>query len=187
MKFTEFLFYFLGFLTLGSSLMVVMSRNPVNSAMYMILAFIATAGLFVMLDAYFLAILQVLVYAGAVVVLFIFVIMLLNVDKTKSREFNKLAFASAALGLFLLIFGVGYLVASVPELAMLERPAVEAMPTAHSAFAFTTAAKSFGYGLFTRYMLPFQIAGFLLLLAMVGVIVVSKKYEQKNQERKEEL
>ena len=156
---------------------MVLLPNAVNGAMCMIVAFLGTAGLFVLLEAYFLAIIQVLVYAGAVMVLFLFIIMLLNVEKEGGiiEYKHKLTTIASIIGFVLFtmlvcsLFSGGYL--PEPELLpVTENPAelVRGVP-------FTTSSKSFGYSLFTKYMLPFQVTGFLLLAAMIGVIVVSKK------------
>lgn len=143
----------------------------------MIVAFLGTAVLFVLLEAYFLAIIQVLVYAGAVMVLFLFIIMLLNVEKEGGiieYKHRLTAFASV-IGFALLtmlvcsLFSGNYL----PEPKL--QPVLENPVGSWQNIPFTTSSKSFGYSLFTKYMLPFQVTGFLLLAAMIGVIVVSKK------------
>jgi NADH-quinone oxidoreductase subunit J len=91
----DFLFYIFAALILGSALAVVLNRDAVNAAMFLILAFVGVAGMFVLLEAYFLAVLQILVYAGAVVVLFLFIVMLLNVD-TRARRPVRLVSALAS-------------------------------------------------------------------------------------------
>ncbi len=161
----DILFYIFAAGTLLSAFLMVASRNPVNSAMFLIVSFVGIAALFVMLESYFLAVIQVLVYAGAVVVLFLFIIMLLDVedsDKIRPKIFTivagGLAFALLAIGVLgLFASGAG---GPEPELPM---------RTAAS------LSRNFGYQLFTKYMLPFQMIGFLLLAAMVGVIYISKK------------
>lgn len=175
----DILFYIFAAVTLVSALVMVLSPNAVNGAMCMIVSFVSTAALFVLLEAYFLAVLQVLVYAGAVMVLFLFIIMLLDVDKdTSSYLKDKLSLAGAIVGFSLLAVLIYSTFAGgqhLPEPGLL--PVAE-VPVGDSAgIPFTTSAKSFGYSLFTKYMLPFQVTGFLLLAAMVGVIVVSKKHE----------
>ena len=158
-----------------SALVMVLNKNAVNSAMCMIVTLVSTAGLFILLEAYFLAILQVLVYAGAVMVLFLFIIMLLDVDKENDYEYLKHKFSLVAqlLGFSLLFFLVFN---SFSELYL---PATELVQISNvgeaETIAFSNTAKSFGQILFTKYMLPFQIIGFLLLVAMIGVIVISKK------------
>ena len=173
----DLLFYIFSAAMLIAALLTVILPNAVNGAMCMIVAFLCTAGLFVLLEAYFLAIIQVLVYAGAVMVLFLFIIMLLDVGKEGGMiEYrNKLSIGVSIVGFALFIMLIFSLFSGehLPEPALnpvQENPTefVEYMP-------FTTSSKSFGYGLFTRYMLPFQVTGFLLLAAMIGVIVVSKK------------
>lgn len=158
-----------------SALVMVLNKNAVNSAMCMIVTLVSTAGLFILLEAYFLAILQVLVYAGAVMVLFLFIIMLLDVDKENDYEYLKHKFSLVAqlLGFSLLFFLV------FNSFSELHLPATELVQISNvgeaETIAFSNTAKSFGQILFTKYMLPFQIIGFLLLVAMIGVIVISKK------------
>ena len=91
----DFLFYLFAAITLLSALFMVLSPNAVNGAMCMIVSFVSTAALFVLLEAYFLAILQVLVYAGAVMVLFLFIIMLLNAESNDTGVFTRRCWASA--------------------------------------------------------------------------------------------
>ena len=173
----DILFYILSAFTLIAALLMVMSPNAVNGAMCMIAAFVGTAALVILLESYFLAILQVLVYAGAVMVLFLFIIMLLNVEeiepsKRKNMRSNFLAGLSFIIVSSLMIsaFSGEYL----PEPELLP---VAANPDGSlvSKIPFTTSSKSFGYSLFSKYMLPFQVTGFLLLSGMIGVIVISKK------------
>jgi NADH-quinone oxidoreductase subunit J len=178
----DILFYVFAAITLISALLMVVSPNAVNGAMCMIVAFVSTAALFVLLEAYFLAILQVLVYAGAVMVLFLFIIMLLDVNKDTSQMLkDKLTLAASFVGFALLVILICAAFAGgqhLPETALLpvaENPTGEGL-----GMPFTTSAKSFGYSLFTKYMLPFQVTGFLLLAAMIGVIVVSKKHTENS-------
>lgn len=171
----DFFFYLFSALTVLSAFLVVVSPNAVNSAVFMIVSFVGTAAMFLLLDAFFLAILQVLVYAGAVMVLFLFIIMLLDVERSSKVRPDVLTVAASSVATLLLIFGMVYLFltgndASAPALA-----AVPEVPGGASPMEFATASRSFGYGLFTKYMLPFQVAGFLLLVAMIGVIVLSKR------------
>lgn len=159
------LFYVFAVLTLVPALLLVTSRNAVNGAMFMIVSFVGTAALYALLQAYLLAILQVLVYAGAVVVLFLFIIMLLDVGKPGTQRPRMLPLAASVVALCLLVLGVAAVVWSGrggPQPAL-------------GADAPASLAARFGYELFTRYMLPFQLTGFLLLAAMVGVIFISKK------------
>jgi NADH-quinone oxidoreductase subunit J len=178
----DILFYVFSAITLIAALLMVVSPNAVNGAMCMIIAFVGTAALFVLLEAYFLAVIQVLVYAGAVMVLFLFIIMLLDVNKETSRLLqNKLTLAASITGFSLLVILICTAFAGgdhLPETALL--PVAENPTGEGIGIPFTTSAKSFGYSLFTKYMLPFQLTGFLLLAAMIGVIVVSKKHSASN-------
>ncbi len=165
------LFYVFAFLTLVFGFLVVanpFSRNPVTSAMFLVLTIISLAGLFALLHAFFLAAVQVLVYAGAVMVLFLFVIMLLDLKAEERRKIKVLGIAGglvsagAILGIFLSSLwnvtsrGNAFLGAS-------ESPALEGGTT------------RLGKLLFTQYLLPFEIVSVLLLVAMVGVVLLSKK------------
>ncbi len=169
---SAFLFYFFSALTILAALLVVLNREAVTSAMCMIVVLAGVAALFVLLQAYFLAVLQIVVYAGAVMVLFLFIIMLLD---TSARRIHvtEMNLVVALAALLLLAGGAIWLAHQYPAVGDL--PPVQALPTDQAPLAYATAAKTFGYGLFTRYMLPFQVAGFLLLIAMVGVIVLSKR------------
>ena len=163
---TDILFYVLAALTLVFGALVVanpFSRNPVTSAMFLVLTIISMAGLFVLLNAFFLAAVQVLVYAGAVMVLFLFVIMLLDLKEEERRKIKLTGLVAgvASVGAIVVIF-VRSLLASKPG---------ENLP-APSAIGDTA---TLGKMLFTKYLLPFEIVSILLLVAMVGVILLSKK------------
>ncbi len=160
----DFLFYLFAALTIGSALMVVLNRNAVNSALSLFLTFFGMAGLFVLLEAYFLAVLQVLVYAGAVVVLFAFIVMLLDLDSGPAKRVGRLSAAAATIAFALMLTGVLWLFHK-------DQFAAPALP----AEASGSVLKVYGRQLFTTYLLPMQVAGFLLLVAMIGVIVISRK------------
>ena len=178
----EILFYFFSTLMLFGGSAVVFSRNPVNAALYMILSLVSLAVLFLTLDAFFLAALQVLVYAGAVMVLFLFVIMMLDVDL---RERTRPNFTVAALGFLATGVVVAILLSWGGEGAII-RPPVLSEPTSTNPLAFVTGSKAFGYALLTKYMLPIQVAGFLLLVAMVGAILLSRRVKDNSSQKKEE-
>ena len=162
----DFLFYAFAALTLGSALMVALHRNAVDAALSLFLTFFGMAGLFVLLEAYFLAILQVLVCAGAVVVLFAFIVMLLDIDSSTRRPIGT--FAKVAAGVAFALLGTGVLwLFHKNQLSGPELP-----PEASG-----SALKTYGRQLFTTYLLPVQVAGFLLLIAMIGVIAISKRSE----------
>lgn len=179
----DILFYVFAAITLLAALFMVLSPNAVNGAMCMIVSFVGTAALFVLLESYFLAIIQILVYAGAVMVLFLFIIMLLDVEKGEGLELyrDKITVAASGFGfalLVLLVFSAFWGGNHLPEPALL--PVTAHPEVFDGGIPFTTSSKSFGYSLFTKYMLPFQVTGFLLLSAMIGVIVVSKKHEENS-------
>lgn len=162
----DLLFYILAALTLGFGFLVVanpVSRNPVTSAMFLVLTIVSLAGLFVLLHAFFLAAIQVLVYAGAVMVLFLFVIMLLDLKAEEQRRIRTFAWVGGgvAVGAILLIF----------------RVALEATPVGNPGTAppLEGSTAALGERLFTQFVLPFEIVSVLLLVAMLGVVLLSKK------------
>jgi len=162
---TDLLFYLFAALTLMCGFLVIanpFSRNPVTSAMFLVLTIISMAGLFVLLHAFFLAAIQVLVYAGAVMVLFLFVIMLLDLPEEERRKLKTFGIATGVIAVGALI-GIFFKTLAGAALPQVETPAIEG----------TTAP--LGTLLFTQYLLPFEIVSVLLLVAMVGVILLSKK------------
>ncbi len=186
----DILFYIFAALTVIPAFLVVTNRNPVTAAMFMILSFVGMACLFVLLEAYFLAVIQILVYAGAVMVLFLFIIMLLDFDQRedlRTRTIPSMA-AIAGLGLLLVMFLSFFKGKFEGPLEKVAEPAVaqaDSKIDIHAkppALPYSTRSRDFGYGLFTRYMLPFQVTGVLLLVAMVGVIVLSLRYEPDREE-----
>lgn len=162
---TDLFFYIFAALTLGSALCVTLAKSPVNGAMFLITTFVGMASLFVLLEAYFLAVIQILVYAGAVVVLFLFIIMLLDVGEEKKSKTKLLTWIASFVGFALLIVGV----VGITSSSNIQTQS-DALPEAAGA-----SLKNFGYELFTTYQLPMQVTGFLLLIAMIGVIVLSKR------------
>ena len=162
----DILFYIFAFLTLLCGVLVVanpFSRNPVTSAMFLVLTIISMAGLFVLLHAFFLAAVQIIVYAGAVIVLFLFVIMLLNLKEEQQR---KIKFFGLVAGLI----SVGAIVTILVMALCATRPGADL-----SAPQLEGGTAALGKLLFTQYVLPFEVVSILLLVAMVGVILLSKK------------
>ena len=160
----DVLFYVFAALTLLCAVLVVanpFSRSPVTSAMFLVLTIISMSGLFVLLHAFFLAAVQILVYAGSVMVLFLFVIMLLDLKEEQRRKikFFGLVAGLVSVGIVVSIF--------VKSLASVKTDA--APPTLEG------ETYALGKLLFTQYTLPFEIVSVLLLVAMVGVILLSKK------------
>ncbi len=163
----EFLFYFLSAFTVLSAVGVVANRNAINSSLCFLLSLVGVAGLFAMLEAYLLAVLMILVYAGAVVALFLFIVMLLDMNQVSSWSFKGLSGGAVVIAFGLLVAGVCSFAAQ-GQLATL--PLSEVATEGSS-------LKAYGHQLFTTYLLPVQVVGFLLLIAMLGVIVLSKKFE----------
>ena len=166
MVISDILFYIFAFLTLACGVLVVanpFSRNPVTSAMFLVLTIISMAGLFVLLHAFFLAAVQVLVYAGAVMVLFLFVIMLLDLKEEERRKVKK-------LGLVAGVIAIGAIVGIFVK-SLLATNLGRDFPTPQ----LEGSTIPLGKLLFTNYLLPFEIVSVLLLVAMVGVILLSKK------------
>ena len=162
----DLFFYLFAFLTLLCAFLVVanpFSRDPVTSAMFLVLTIVSMAGLFVLLHAFFLAAVQILVYAGAVMVLFLFVIMLLDLKEEQRRRVNGFGVVTGVISIAA--------IAAIFVKAIFESPAPggDATPTLEG------ATKPLGRMLFNDYVLPFEILSVLLLVAMVGVILLSKK------------
>jgi NADH-quinone oxidoreductase subunit J len=166
-------------LTVLSALLVVanpFSRNPVTSALFLVTTMISISGLFVLLGAYFLAAVQILVYAGAVMVLFLFVIMLLDLREAARRKLN---FVSLAMGIMAVgsLFSVykSSLESTYGEAAQQHEVAAD---TGQAAAKVVGSTRALGQALFSGdngFILPFEIVSILLLVAMVGVILLSRK------------
>ena len=164
----DILFHFFALLTIGSSVAVVINHNAVNSALAFLVGLIGVSGLFVMLDSFLLAVLMILVYAGAVVALFLFIIMLLDMQGGERKAFSK---PTAVAG----VIGAALLAVCTTSLAK----GFNLLPETDAASVVPVGAvlKNYADQLFTVYLLPVQVVGFLLLIAMLGVIVLSKKFE----------
>jgi NADH-quinone oxidoreductase subunit J len=162
----DILFYIFALLTVSCGLLVVanpFSRNPVTSAMFLVLTIVSMAGLFVLLHAFFLAAVQILVYAGAVMVLFLFVIMLLDL---REEERRKTRIVGAVLGTIV--------VAAIAGIAI-GHLRTQGLAVAETAPELIGETAALGGVLFTQHLLPFEILSVLLLVAMIGVILLSKK------------
>ena len=145
---------------------VIINRNPIASALSLVVSFLGLAALFMSLDAFFVGIIQVLVYAGAVMVLFLFIIMLLDLRAEERRKINFVAFAGG-IAVAVVFFGQVYLVIGQLRQSKLPFPA---LPLNHS-----DDVRNVGLLLFGNYNLPFQIIGVIILVATIGVIVLSKR------------
>ena len=172
MAIQAFAFYLLAAATLGAGLAVISARNPVHSVLFLITAFFSAAGLFVMLGAEFLAMILVVVYVGAVAVLFLFVVMMLEVDFVKLRE----GFAK-----YLPIGGIVALGLTV-EMCIVAWDVASGGAAAHSTGPMSAGvggvsnAEAIGRVLYTDYIYLFQAAGLVLLVAMIGAIVLTLRH-----------
>lgn len=162
---SDVLFHLFAILTVACALGVVFNKNAVNSALCLLLSLVGVAGLFVLLDAFLLAVLMVLVYAGAVVALFLFIVMLLDIQGGDRKRFTKTTIFSST-------FAGGLLVTGLVSFARNGQVVV-----AENVPVVGNSLRAYAEQLFTVYLLPVQIVGFLLLIAMLGVIVLSKKFE----------
>ena len=162
---SDILFHLFAIFTVACALGVVFNKNAVASAMCLLLSLVGVAGLFVLLDAFLLAVLLVLVYAGAVVALFLFIIMLLDMQGGDRKKFTKATVAAGVAAAGLLITGL---------VGFASRGQLETKP---DVAVVGNSLRAYAEQLFTVYLLPVQIVGFLLLIAMLGVIVLSKKFE----------
>ena len=166
MSTTDILFYFLSALAIFSAIMVLVSRNPVHSVLWLILVFFAISGHYILLNAQFLAIVNLIVYAGAIMVLFLFVIMLMNLNaeaEPQKHMWMKLARVISG-GCFLMV-----LVSLVRQATDMQNKSV-LMKTGDIGLI-----KNLGKALFSDYVVPFEISSVLFLSAMVGAVVIGKK------------
>mgnify|MGYP002363770110 CR=1 FL=1 len=187
------LFYLLAAITLGFGLMVVTARNPVTSALSLASCFVGLAALFVSLDAYFIGTIQILVYAGAVMVLFLFVIMLLDIKAEEGKQPNLAAIVSGIVVAVLLVTQIMTVVGHTKLADQTTKDAPFALKDAsmHKLSGIKAArlstiandlhaetlpdAKLIGFTLFDQYGFHIQVVGLLLLVGTVGVVVLSKR------------
>jgi NADH-quinone oxidoreductase subunit J len=166
-------FYLFAGICVASALMVISSRNPVHSVLFLILAFVNAAGLFILMGAEFLALILVVVYVGAVAVLFLFVVMMLDVDFAELRQgFLNYLPIGAVVGLVLMVELLLVLGAWAIGPGM-QRTVVLPIPPAET----VTNTEALGLVLYTRYVYFFQAAGLVLLVAMIGAIVLTLRHK----------
>ena len=163
---SAFLFWFFAFLMLVFGAAVVINRNPIASALSLVICFMGLSALFMSLDAFFIGIIQVLVYAGAVMVLFLFIIMLLDL---RAENLRKINYVTVAGGIAVAVVFFIQVCLVVAQLGAAKQP----FPPLTS--AKTDDVHNIGLLLFTNYNLPFQIIGVLVLVATIGVVVLSKR------------
>jgi NADH-quinone oxidoreductase subunit J len=160
-----YLFILLAVLAIGSALAMVINKNVVNSALFLVINMVSLAGIYLLLNAQFLAVIQILVYAGAIMVLFIFVIMLLNVedeeklfDKFRVKYFLAFILGAAVVG------QIFYSIAGVADV----------LPEISSNMAEIGTVEAAGDVLYTKYLLPFEMTAILLTAAVVGALMVAQ-------------
>ncbi|MDO9598351.1 MAG: NADH-quinone oxidoreductase subunit J [Azoarcus sp.] len=163
MEFKTFVFYFLAVILVFAALRVITARNPVQAALYLVLAFFNAAGIWLLLHAEFLAITLVMVYVGAVMVLFLFVVMMLDINMERVRQgFWSYLPVGALIGVLLVI-----------EMAMVlggQYFSLEAMPMPPEPQAAYSNTRELGRVLYTDYVYPFELASLVLLIAMVAAV-----------------
>lgn len=162
--FTDYIFWFLSALALYSAIMVLVSRKQIHSVLYLTLTFFAIAGHYILLNAQFLAVVHIIVYAGAIMVLFLFTVMLLNLnreERSPKTMLSKITAIGAGLLLALVLIAIfrGY------DIAVAQDPAMNQLGL----------VKNLGRVLYDQYLLPFEIASILFLTAMVGAVLLGKK------------
>ena len=172
MNFTLTLFYLFSFILISSALVVVSARNMVHSVMFLVLAFLNAAAIFILLGAEFLAMLLIVVYVGAIAVLFLFVVMMLNVDhKEISEEINRKRPILILVGA--MMFAEILLIAKFSTIKFYETKLLSPTPeNIHN-------AQAIGNVLYTDFILPFQLSGAVLFVAMIGAIVLTMKDETR--------
>ena len=167
-------FYIFAAVTIASAVMVISARNPVHSVLFLILAFFNSAGLFILLGAEFLAMILIVVYVGAVAVLFLFVVMMLDVDFVEMRQgFLQYMPIGGVIGLILMVelimvFGAWAITPEVTAQVSEPIPPIDEVSN----------VKAIGLLLYTRYIYFFQVAGLVLLVAMIGAIVLTLKHKE---------
>ncbi len=168
MDIQQIVFWVLSLLTLGFAIGVILSRSPINSVLFLILTFFTISGHYLTMNAQFLAIVNIIVYAGAIMVLFLFVIMLMNLNSDTEPQKNYLVqFAGVIAGGSLLLVLVAALKTSSTQL---ENQQINLSQSTELGLI-----KNLGHALFTDYVFPFEIASVLFLSAMIGAVVLGKR------------
>ena len=168
-----FSFYLFSTIAVLSALMVISSKNSVHSVLFLILSFVNAAGLFVLLGAEFLAMILLVVYVGAVAVLFLFVVMMLDINYIKLREgFLQYLPFGVLLGIVLIVeLGIAFFTETFSEMSLVE---YTQMPE----ITITENTKLLGFVLYTKYFYLFQISGIILLVAMIGSITLTLRQRE---------
>ena len=162
---TLIIFYILSAVTLGTALLTIISKNPIHSAIYFVISFFSIAGHYLMFNAQFLAVVHIIVYSGAIMVLFLFTIMLMNLNKEDEPHKSSLSKIAAVISFCLLCF-------VMLAVFIKAQPAITEYDISGQDFQ---SIKVLGQVLLNEYMLPFEFASVLLLVSMIGAVLLSKK------------
>lgn len=164
------LFYFLSAITLGTAFLTIYSRNPIHSAIYLVICFFSIAGHYLLFNAQFLAVVHIIVYSGAIMILFLFTIMLMNLNKADEVHKPRITRIGA-----IIVFCI--LCLALLAIFINSKPI---MGEYYSSGEDFQSIKKLGKILLNEYMVPFEYASILLLVAMIGTVLLSKK-EKKNE------
>lgn len=200
---TQILFYFLSLLAVVCAIMVIASKNPVHSVLYLIGVFFAISGHYILLNAQFLAVVNIIVYAGAIMVLFLFVVMLMNLNKESEKNNGKLSMLVRALaaGLLMLVLVASLKDSNAFKTSVIAKNATPSQRLEAGLLATDTSQnnivvnktvsakdgdigliKVLGQKLFTDFVVPFEITSILFLSAIVGAVVLGKRDKTKPQD-----
>jgi NADH-quinone oxidoreductase subunit J len=174
MTVADYAFYAFAIVTVAAGLMVTVSRNPVHSVLWLILAFLSSAGLFVLLGAEFVAMLLIIVYVGAVAVLFLFVVMMLDIDfaelKGEMAKYMPLGLLIGVILLMQLSLGLGAWIQADGAMGLRQAVAPDAAQVENT--------KALGLLIYDKYLLLFQLSGLILLVAMIGAILLTLRHRK---------
>ena len=162
---TLIIFYILSAITLGTALLTIISKNPIHSAIYLVISFFSIAGHYLMFNTQFLAVVHIIVYSGAIMVLFLFTIMLMNLNKEDEPHKSSLSKIAAVISFCLLCF-------VMLAVFIKAQPAITEYDISGQDFQ---SIKVLGQVLLNEYMLPFEFASVLLLVSMIGAVLLYKK------------
>ncbi len=161
---TQYAFYFLSILAIFSALMVVFSRNPVHSVLYLVVTFFSIAGHYFLMNSQFLAMVHIIVYAGAIMVLFLYVIMMLNLNTdTEPNKSNWVKGAAVVTGGLLML------------ILVVSTKSADLLPVHKEMNPNIGLISNLGKVLYNEYMLPFEVSSILFLVSMVGAVMLGKK------------
>jgi NADH-quinone oxidoreductase subunit J len=176
----SYIFYFLAFLAVMFAILVISAKNPIHSCLYLVLTMFTIAANYVLLNAQFLAVVQMIVYAGAIMVLFLFTIMLLNLNSSsETMKSNLVKFSSAIVGGTILLLLTASLHKSMQISSLtndaFQNPILNNAPMQFPNHSNIGLIKNLGQVLFTQYVFPFEIISILILSAMIGAVVLGRK------------